>query len=95
MLADGRWLCLECMEHAFMGTDECHELHVEIRDFFEGLFFKVEKEFPLLLVEKQALNKAEEEEKIVSIKHTHPSLCNSPSLCLIYFNTNRTIIVQS
>ncbi|EOA13569.1 hypothetical protein CARUB_v10026631mg [Capsella rubella] len=64
MLADGRWLCRECMEYAVMDTDECHDLHVEIREFFEGLFWKVEKEFPLLLVEKQALNKAEEEEKI-------------------------------
>ncbi|XP_010444760.1 PREDICTED: protein DA1-related 3-like [Camelina sativa] len=63
MLADGRWLCRECMEYAVMDTDECHDLHVEIREFFEGLFLKVDKEFPLLLVEKQALNKAEEEEK--------------------------------
>ena len=66
MLDDGRWLCLECMESAVMDTDEVQPLHFEIRDFFHGLFLPVEKEFSLLLVEKQALNKAEEEEKIVS-----------------------------
>ncbi|KAL1208663.1 Protein DA1-related 3 [Cardamine amara subsp. amara] len=66
MLGDYRWLCLECMESSVMDTYECHSLHLEIRDFFEGLFFKVEKEFPLLLVEQQALNKAEEKEKIDS-----------------------------
>ncbi|CAN6855089.1 unnamed protein product [Brassica oleracea] len=64
MLDDGRWLCLECMESAVMDTDEVQPLHFEIRDFFHGLFLPVEKEFSLLLVEKQALNKAEEEEKI-------------------------------
>ncbi|KFK28340.1 hypothetical protein AALP_AA8G503600 [Arabis alpina] len=64
MLGDDRWLCLECMGSSVMDTYECHDLHVDIREFFEGLFFKVEKEFPVLLVEKQALNKAEEEEKI-------------------------------
>ncbi|CAN6970628.1 unnamed protein product [Brassica rapa subsp. trilocularis] len=64
MLDDGRWLCLECMDSAVMDTDEVQPLHFEIRDFFHGLFLPVEKEFSLLLVEKQALNKAEEEEKI-------------------------------
>ncbi|KAL0856642.1 hypothetical protein Bca101_061795 [Brassica carinata] len=64
MLDDGRWLCLECMESAVMDTYEVQPLHFEIREFFDGLNMKVEKEFPLLLVEKQALNKAEEEEKI-------------------------------
>ena len=66
MLDDGRWLCLECMSSAVMDTDEVQPLHFEIREFFHDLNMKVEKEFPLLLVEKQALNKAEEEEKIVS-----------------------------
>lgn len=72
MLGDDRWLCLECMGSSVMDTYECHSLHLEIREFLEGLFLKVDKEFPLLLVEKQALNKAEEEEKIVS-SHTFPS----------------------
>lgn len=63
---DGRWLCLECMESAVMDTYEAHNLHLEIREFFHGLNMEIEKEFPLLLVEKQALYKAEEEEKIVS-----------------------------
>ncbi|CAH8354225.1 unnamed protein product [Eruca vesicaria subsp. sativa] len=64
MLGDDRWLCLHCIGSSVMDSDECIDLHVEIRDFLEGLFFKVDKEFPLLLVEKQALNKAEKEEKI-------------------------------
>ncbi|KAL9284775.1 Protein DA1-related 6 [Arabidopsis thaliana] len=64
MLADGRWLCLECMNSAVMDSDECQPLHFDMRDFFEGLNMKIEKEFPFLLVEKQALNKAEKEEKI-------------------------------
>ncbi|KAJ0239033.1 Protein DA1-related 6 [Hirschfeldia incana] len=63
-LGDGRWLCLECMESAVMDTYEVQPLHFEIREFFEGLNMKIDKEFPFLLVEKQALNKAEEEEKI-------------------------------
>ncbi|XP_013686277.1 protein DA1-related 5 isoform X2 [Brassica napus] len=64
MLGDGRWLCLECMESAVMDTYEVQPLHFEIREFFEGLNMKIEKEFHLLLVEKEALKKAEEKEKI-------------------------------
>ncbi|KAL1204303.1 Protein DA1-related 7 [Cardamine amara subsp. amara] len=64
MLADGRWLCRECMECAIMDTVECHHLHREMRYFFQGLNMKIDKEFPLLLVEKEALNKAEKEENI-------------------------------
>lgn len=66
MLGDGRWLCLECMNSALMDSDECQPLHFDMREFFEGLHMKIDKEFPFLLVEKQALNKAEKEEKIVS-----------------------------
>ncbi|CAL9245177.1 unnamed protein product [Arabidopsis halleri] len=64
MLGDGRWLCLECMNSALMDSDECQPLHFDMREFFEGLHMKIDKEFPFLLVEKQALNKAEKEEKI-------------------------------
>lgn len=67
-LDDGRRLCLQCMDSAVMDTYEVQPLHFEIREFFEGLNMKIEREFPFLLVEKQALNKAEEEEKIVSTK---------------------------
>ncbi|KAF8051218.1 hypothetical protein N665_1776s0007 [Sinapis alba] len=63
-LDDGRQLCLECMDSAVMDTYEVQPLHFEIREFFEGLNMKIEREFPFLLVETQALNKAEEEEKI-------------------------------
>ncbi|KAG7551041.1 Zinc finger LIM-type [Arabidopsis thaliana x Arabidopsis arenosa] len=64
MLADGRWLCRECMESAIMYSDECLPLHIEIREFFEGLNMKIERVFPVYLVERNALNKAEKEEKI-------------------------------
>ncbi|KAG2261931.1 hypothetical protein Bca52824_069010 [Brassica carinata] len=64
MLADNRWLCLECKESAVMDTDECQSLHFEIREFFKGLNMKVEKVFPLLLVGKEALNQAEEENTV-------------------------------
>nr|WID60887.1 CHS3 protein [Arabidopsis thaliana] len=64
MLADCRWLCRECMDSAIMDSDECQPLHFEIREFFEGLHMKIEEEFPVYLVEKNALNKAEKEEKI-------------------------------
>ncbi|XP_019095369.1 PREDICTED: protein DA1-related 3-like isoform X1 [Camelina sativa] len=64
MLPDGRWLCRECMECAVMDTVECHYLHLEIREFFEGLNRKIHKEFPVFLVEKEVLNIAEKEEKI-------------------------------
>lgn len=64
-----------------MDTVECHDLHLEIREFFESIHMKIDEEFPLLLVEKQALNKAEKEEKIVSsfiskvkLAHLSPSL---------------------
>ncbi|XP_023643440.1 protein DA1-related 6 [Capsella rubella] len=63
-LGDSRLLCLECMDSAVMDSDECQPLHFDMRDFFEGLNMKIEKVFPFLLVEKQALNKAEKEEKI-------------------------------
>ncbi|KFK28339.1 hypothetical protein AALP_AA8G503500 [Arabis alpina] len=64
MLGDGRWLCLECLESTIMDTDECQVLHIEIREFFEGLNMKIENEFPLLLVEKEALNRTKEYETI-------------------------------
>ena len=66
MLADNRRLCLECKESAVMDSYECKSLHFEIREFFKGLKMKVEKVVPLILVRKQALNKAEEE-KTVSV----------------------------
>ena len=76
-----------------MDTYEVQPLHFEIREFFEGLNMKIEREFPFLLVEKQALNKAEEEEKIVSTKQ---KILIYLSLSLSLFahkvsNTSRTI----
>ncbi|CAH8354220.1 unnamed protein product [Eruca vesicaria subsp. sativa] len=64
MLDDGRWLCLECLDSAVMDTYQVQALHFEIRDFFDGLNMKIHKEFPLLLVERQALYQAEKGENI-------------------------------
>ncbi|VYS71620.1 unnamed protein product [Arabidopsis thaliana] len=58
-LSDGRWLCLECGKSA-MDSDECQPLYFDMRDFFESLNMKIEKEFPLILVGKELLNKKEE-----------------------------------
>jgi hypothetical protein len=94
MLADNRWLCVKCMECAVMDTYECQPLHFEIREFFGSLNMKVEKEFPLLLVEKEALKKAEAQEKIVStfFELKIPYLSISLSLiCFVSFKTSRTI----
>ncbi|VVB18322.1 unnamed protein product [Arabis nemorensis] len=60
MLGDGEWLCLECMEFV------SQTWHFERHEFFEDLNMKVDKEFPLLLVEQQELNNAKEDETIVS-----------------------------
>ncbi|XP_020866403.1 protein DA1-related 6 isoform X2 [Arabidopsis lyrata subsp. lyrata] len=64
IIGDGRWICLECNESSIRDTYECQPLHFEIREFFKGLNMEIEKQFPLVLVEKQALNTAEEEDKI-------------------------------
>lgn len=64
-LDDGRKLCLECLDSAIMDTNECHPLHLDILEFYEGLNMKVKQQIPLLLVERQALNVAMEGEKNV------------------------------
>ena len=64
-LDDGRKLCLECLDSAIMETNECHPLHLDILEFYEGLNMKVKQQIPLLLVERQALNEAMEGEKNV------------------------------
>ncbi|KAF3592060.1 hypothetical protein DY000_02024184 [Brassica cretica] len=83
-LDDGRRLCLECMDSAVMDTYEVQPLHFEIREFFEGLNMKIEREFPFLLVEKQALNKAEEEEKITTESQKVVSGCPVTAILILY-----------
>lgn len=63
VLEDGRKLCLECLDSSIMETHECQPLYIEIQEFYEGLNMKVEQAIPLLLVEREALNEAMEEEK--------------------------------
>lgn len=64
-LNDGRKLCLECLDSAIMGTNECQPLYLDIQEFYEGLNMKLEQQVPLLLVERQALNEAREGERNV------------------------------
>lgn len=75
---DGRKLCLECLDSAIMGTNECQPLYLDIQEFYEGLNMKLEQQVPLLLVERQALNEAREGERNVrtfcfklSIRYRH------------------------
>lgn len=65
-LDDGRKLCLECLNFAIMDTSECQPLYLGIKEFYEGLYMKVEQQIPLLLVERQALNEAMDGEMNVS-----------------------------
>lgn len=76
-LEDGRKLCLECLDSSIMDTHECQPLYLEIQDFYEGLNMKVEQQVPLLLVERQALNEAMEEEK-----KGHHRVSETRGLCL-------------
>ncbi|PKA63958.1 Protein DA1-like 2 [Apostasia shenzhenica] len=62
-LGDGRSLCLECLDSAIMDSGECQPLYHAIRDFYEGMYMKIDQQIPMLLVERQALNEAMEGEK--------------------------------
>ncbi|KAJ7538410.1 hypothetical protein O6H91_11G046600 [Diphasiastrum complanatum] len=62
-LDDGRKLCLECLDTAVMDTHECQPLYHEIQDFYEGMNMKMPQPIPMLLVERQALNEARQNEK--------------------------------
>ncbi|XP_020597424.1 protein DA1-related 2 isoform X2 [Phalaenopsis equestris] len=62
-LGDGRSLCLECLDSAIMDTGECQSLYHDIRDFYEGMYMKIDQQIPMLLVERQALNEAMEGER--------------------------------
>ncbi|PWA55665.1 DA1-related protein 2 [Artemisia annua] len=63
-LGDGRSLCIECMESAIMDTGDCQPLYHTIRDYYEGMNMRLDQQIPMLLVERQALNRA-----IVGEKH--------------------------
>ncbi|KAB1214619.1 Protein DA1-related 1 [Morella rubra] len=87
LLDDGRKLCLECLDSAIMDTHECQPLYLEIQDFYEGLYMKVEQQIPMLLVERQALNEAMEGEK-----NGHHHLPETRGLCLSEEQTVTTIL---
>lgn len=62
-LADGRKLCLECLETAVFDTKECQPLYREILKFYKNVGMMIDQEVPMLLVERSALNDAREGEK--------------------------------
>lgn len=64
-LADGRKLCLECLETAVFDTKECQPLYREILKFYKNVGMMIDQEVPMLLVERSALNDAREGEKEV------------------------------
>ncbi|KAG8384507.1 hypothetical protein BUALT_Bualt04G0125100 [Buddleja alternifolia] len=86
ILDDGRKLCLECLDSSIMDTHECQPLYLEIQDFYEGLYMKVEQQVPLLLVEREALNEAMEGEK-----NGHHHMPETRGLCLSEEQTVSTI----
>ncbi|KAI3964461.1 hypothetical protein MKX01_007151 [Papaver californicum] len=61
-LGDARKLCLKCLDSALMSTEECKPLLEDIKNFYVGLNMKVHVDFPVLLVERSALNDAVSEE---------------------------------
>ncbi|GAV89962.1 DUF3633 domain-containing protein [Cephalotus follicularis] len=76
-LEDGRTLCLECMESAIMDTGDCQPLYHAIRDYYEGMYMRLDQQIPMLLVERQALNEA-----IVGEKNGHHHMPETRGLCL-------------
>ena len=64
-LKDGMKLCLECLDSSIMDDSKCQPFFHEIQEFYEGLNMKITQQFPLLLVDKHALNGAMEGEQSV------------------------------
>ncbi|URE40588.1 hypothetical protein MUK42_16679 [Musa troglodytarum] len=62
-IGEGRSLCLECLDSAVMDAGDCQALYHSIRDYYEGLYMRIDQQIPMLLVERQALNEAMEGEK--------------------------------
>ncbi|XP_010505675.1 PREDICTED: protein DA1-related 2-like isoform X2 [Camelina sativa] len=76
-LDDGRSLCLECMETAITDTGECQPLYHAIRDYYEGMYMKLDQQIPMLLVQREALNDA-----IVGEKNGYHHMPETRGLCL-------------
>ncbi|KAE9465257.1 hypothetical protein C3L33_02838, partial [Rhododendron williamsianum] len=86
-LGDGRSLCLECMESAIMDTGDCQPLYHAIRDYYEGMYMKLDQQIPMLLVERQALNEA-----IVGEKNGFHHMPETRGLCLSEEQTVTSIL---
>ncbi|KAG5557857.1 hypothetical protein RHGRI_007935 [Rhododendron griersonianum] len=86
-LGDGRSLCLECMESAIMDTGDCQPLYHTIRDYYEGMYMKLDQQIPMLLVERQALNEA-----IVGEKNGFHHMPETRGLCLSEEQTVTSIL---
>jgi len=46
------------METAITDTGECQPLYHAIRDYYEGMYMKLDQQIPMLLVQREALNDA-------------------------------------
>ncbi|KMZ59241.1 LIM domain-binding protein 3 [Zostera marina] len=86
-LEDGRKLCLECLDSAIMDRSECQLLFHDIKEFYRGIGMEISQEFPLLLVERQALNEA-----INGERNGHLHLPETRGICLSEEQTVRSIL---
>jgi hypothetical protein len=88
-LGDGRSLCMECLGSAVTDTGECQPLYHSIRDYYEGMYMKLDQQIPMLLVERQALNEAMEGESKVSsisafLRHTTSEVFNDHCIRIFF-----------
>eukprot|EP00246_Nothoceros_aenigmaticus_P004775 TRINITY_DN1646_c0_g1_i1.p1 TRINITY_DN1646_c0_g1~~TRINITY_DN1646_c0_g1_i1.p1 ORF type:complete len:363 (+),score=16.73 TRINITY_DN1646_c0_g1_i1:392-1480(+) len=85
-LADGRKLCLECLDTSLMVTDDGQSLIQEVLGFYDSLGMTIKQQIPILLVERQALNEARAGER----EGSHHG-AETRGLCLSEEQTIRTV----
>ncbi|KAF2318947.1 hypothetical protein GH714_011929 [Hevea brasiliensis] len=66
------------MESAIMDTGDCQPLYYAIGDYYKGINTKLDQQFPMLLIERQALDEAIVGEKnvICDLLLYHLGYCN-------------------
>jgi len=85
-LPDGRKVCLECLDTIVVDTKNCQPLYREILKFYKDMSMPIEQEIPMLLVERQALNAARDNEK-----DGHSHTAETRGLCLSEEQTITTV----
>ncbi|GBG60971.1 hypothetical protein CBR_g18569 [Chara braunii] len=86
-LDDGRKLCLECCGTVIVDTNDAQPLITEVLNFYRTMKMPIRQNIPILLVERQALNAAQQGEK--DGRHHHPE---TRGLCLSEEQTIRTVV---